>query len=504
MKSTKKVLSLLLVAVMVVGMLAGCSGKEKDPKELFVNALNKYHDAVEDNAVVKLLKDAATGGSVQAIVTEGEGETAQTMDVTAYLNETGDAASMVLNTAMNGKDINVQLLLDKNKVVVGSPIFTKQIGLDFTKAKENFPTSLFGTKGLNLLDLDEESEKELLKYFDELTEMMPQEKKNVDLYQLLLTTLTDNATFTADTKTPVTIDGKEVKNTTVTATITKNNIKSIANKLVTELELQEYVDSTLEQLNELAKYDVEDGEEPVVYKTLNDVINEEFKDKGDEDVVFTIKMVLDTKHDAIMVLELIGEETVKVEFGADPTNITKIVISYPTEELPVDSAEPITKIEKAIINIKKSSTHVEYELLNEEQNGLALVINKAHKEVTFTEIKEGKTQADNAYSFKYDLTADKLSVTFTDEEDGEVMSLTLVVTAKAESPVKFDNYLDLLTMSKDDLQQLLNDFCKFFEIEEEVNIDDLLGLGEPEVEIDGPGTSADDFPENADTSTDTE
>jgi hypothetical protein len=59
-------------------------------------------------------------------------------------------------------------------------------------------------------------------------------------------------------------------------------------------------------------------------------------------------------------------------------------------------------------------------------------------------------------------------------------------------------------MSKDDLQQLLNDFCKFFEIEEEVNIDDLLGLGEPEVEIDGPGTSADDFPENADTSTDTE
>jgi hypothetical protein len=254
----------------------------------------------------------------------------------------------------------------------------------------------------------------------------------------------------------------------------------------------------------LAKYDAEEGEEPVVYKTLNDVINEEFKDKGDEDVVFTIKMVLDTKHDAIMVLELIGEETVKVEFGADPTNITKIVISYPTEELPVDSTEPITKIEKAIINIKKSSTHVEYELLNEEQNGMALVINKAHKEVTFTEIKEGKPQADDAYSFKYDLTADKLSVTFTNEEDDEVMSVTLVVTAKDESPVKFDNYLDLLTMSKEDLQQLLNDFCKFFEIEEEVNIDDLLGLGEPEVEIDGPGTSADDIPTDTDTPADAE
>ena len=88
MKSTKKVLSLLLAVVMMVGMLAGCNAK-KDPAELFVNALNMYHDAVEENALVKLMNQAAEGGSVAVKMESGEGEDKTVVDMTTYLNAAG-------------------------------------------------------------------------------------------------------------------------------------------------------------------------------------------------------------------------------------------------------------------------------------------------------------------------------------------------------------------------------------------------------------------------------
>ncbi len=478
MKSTKKVLSLLLAVVMMVGMLAGCNAK-KDPAELFVNALNMYHDAVEENALVKLMNQAAEGGSVAVKMESGEGEDKTVIDMTTYLNAAGNAASLVLNIEAEGQKIDAQMTLNQKKVTLGTSLLKDAYGIDLEKAKENFPTSLFGTKGANMLELDEESEAELLAALDEFATAMKKEAKDVDLYDVLMNALKENATFAADTKTPVTIDGKEVKNTTVTATLTKNNVKSIVNKMIAELEAQELVDEFLTQYNEEAKAEAEwSGEEAVTYENMNAVVDAMFEGKGDEDVVLTMKMVLDAKHDAIMIFEVTAEETIKVELGADPKNVTKVVISYPTEEYPVDSTEPVTKVEKLTIDIKKGSTSEEYQILDEKGNGLTLVINKAHKEVTFTAVEEGKAQADEAYSFKYELTDNLFSFTMTDEGDEwtEPSTVTVTVTAKAESPVKHDNYKDLLTMTEEDFQKLMEELAPILED---------MGMGgsaEPDVE----------------------
>ncbi|MBQ8806268.1 MAG: hypothetical protein IJZ68_07285 [Bacteroidaceae bacterium] len=478
MKSTKKVLSLLLAVVMMVGMLAGCNAK-KDPAELFVNALNMYHDAVEENALVKLMNQAAEGGSVAVKMESGEGEDKTVVNMTTYLNAAGNAASLVLNIEAEGQKIDAQMTLNQKKVTLGTSLLKDAYGIDLEKAKENFPTSLFGTKGANMLELDEESEAELLAALDEFATAMKKEAKDVDLYDVLMNALKENATFAADTKTPVTIDGKEVKNTTVTATMTKNNVKSIVNKMIAELEAQELVDEFLTQYNEEAKAEAEwSGEEAVTYENMNAVIDAMFEDKGDEDVVLTMKMVLDAKHDAIMIFEVTAEETVKVELGADPKNVTKVVVSYPTEEYPVDSTEPVTKVEKLTIDIKKSSTSDEYKMLDEDGNGLTVVINKAHKEVTFAAVEENKTLSDDAYSFKYELTDKLFSFTMTDEGDewNEPSTITVTVNAKAESPVKHDNYKDLLTMTEEDFQKLMEELAPILED---------MGMGgteEPDVE----------------------
>ena len=66
MKTSKKILAVLLAVVMVIGVLSlsGCKAKQKEPQELFMNALQMYEDAIEKNEVVKLLTDACTAGSV--------------------------------------------------------------------------------------------------------------------------------------------------------------------------------------------------------------------------------------------------------------------------------------------------------------------------------------------------------------------------------------------------------------------------------------------------------
>lgn len=504
MKSTKKILALLLAAVMVVGMLAGCNSKEKDPKELFVNAFEKYHTAVKDNKVVKLLENSLAGGALNMKMESGEGDTKESMDLTMYMDKSGKAGSVAMNTNIEGKQVELKLLLNNKKVVLGSNALEKSYGVDLEKFKENLPNSLFGTKGENILDLTEESEQELFKMLDELNAQLKAETKQVDVYKVLMDTLTANGTFAADTKTPVTIDGKEVKNTTVTVTFTKDNMKSIVNKMVAELELQKVVDELIATMNEEAKWDAEMSETTAkTYENMNDVLDEVFEGKEGDDVVFTMKLVLDTKHDAIMVMELTAEKTVTIDFGADPTNITKVVITYPTEEMPVDSTKPITKMQKLTLNINKSATSEEYKLLDEHQDGLVLVINKAHREITFSEVIEGKPNADDAYTFKYELTDSKLALTFTDEGDeySDPSTVTITFTANVESPVKFDDYKDLLTLSKSDFEAMMNELLEFAGMEGNFNFDEMFGEDTPDmpdIEIDGPGTSKDDMPENTD------
>lgn len=495
MKSTKKVVSLLLAVIMVVGMLAGCSGKEKDPKELFVNAFDKYHNAVEENKVVKLLQESLAGGSVGVKMESGEGEDKQLVDATVYLNEAGKAGGLALNMDMEGYQFDVQLALDQKNVILGSSVFKEKYGIDLEKVKENLPKSLFGSQGENLFQLDEESEKELFEMLDELNAELKKEHKKVDAYQVLMNALTENGTFTADTKTPVKIDGKDVKNTTVTVTFTKDNMKSIVNKLVAELELQPVVDRMIETMNEEAAWDAEwEGTEPKVYENMNDVLDEAFEGKEGEDVVFTMKLVLDAKHDAIMIMELTAEETITVEFGADPANITQVVITYPTEEMPVDSTKPITKMEKLILKINKSATSTEYELLDENQNGLKLVINKAHQEITFAEMEEGKVNSDDAYSCKYSLTDTQLSLTMVDDGDeySDPSTITITLTANVESPIKFDNYIDLLTMNKKQFEDMVQDIYDFLGMEDEFEFDDIFGEKEPEYDTDLPMNTEDE------------
>jgi hypothetical protein len=462
MKSTKKIISLVLSVVLIVGMLTLTGCTKKEPDELFVNAFNMYHDAIKDNAVVKITENAMNGGSF-AIKTETEKDEVKTViDLTAYTNADENSSSLVFNLNAGETTANVQMSFDKEKITVGTNMIAQTYGIDLKTAKDNFQNSLFGTKGLNAFDLDEESEQEILDALDELAKSMQKESKDVDVYELFMEALRTNATFAADTKTPVKINGKEVKNTTVTATITKSNVKSIVNKLIADLEMQEFVDEMLQTMNENAKAEAEwTDEEAVTYENMNAVVDELFKDKNDDDIVLTIKLALDKKYDAIMVLEVTAKETVTIEFGADPQNITKVVITYPTEEMPIDSTETITKMQKLTLDIKKSSTSLEYKILDEDNDGLVIVVNKAHKEITFATVSKGNVDSDDAYSFKYELTDNMFSFTMEEEGDewNDPMTLTITVTAKADSPVHHDNYKDLLTLTEDEFVDLFKELA---------------------------------------------
>lgn len=487
MKTTTKILSTVLVAILLIStiVLTGCQ-KEEDPATLLIDAFEVYHDAVKNNAVLKVINDATSNGAIGLkVVQNTSDDSATTVDMTAYLDAAKSNVGLVLNAEAQGQKIDVKMLLTPQKLVAGTSLLKDAYGLDIEKAQENFPKSLFGTQGANMLNITAEQEQEVLKALKELADAMKQETKTVDLYQLFIDALRANATFTADSKEPINVQGAQVKGTTVTATLTKGNVKTLVNEIITKAELTEAIDQILEIVNTATTtkpytnpgtIGIVEGASQATFKSMNDVLDKMFEDKKDEDTVLTLKAALDNKHNAIMRLDFIADDgTFAIEFGEDPANITKVVLSYTAAESKETTDENLDlahddEPKKLTIDIKDDATSAKYTILDDEKTGLVVDIDKAHKKVTLTAMDKGEADTEGAYSFTYELTDKLFALTFTEDGDkaaSDVLAtvvpttLTLRFESGVTSPVKYDDYKDLLTMTEEDFQALMTELAPY-------------------------------------------
>ena len=169
MNRTKKIVSLMLAVIMCFGVftLTGCNNnntnKNLTPEERFAAVVDNYVKMAEENDFSKLLTQLPNGGSVAATITGTEEATsvAGKVDFKLYLNK--NQYSATIDADIDGTKINLSAGTDGKKVILATDLLDQAYGVDFATFAEKFPTSLFGTKGSNLLGLTEEDEAELLK-----------------------------------------------------------------------------------------------------------------------------------------------------------------------------------------------------------------------------------------------------------------------------------------------------------------------------------------------------
>jgi hypothetical protein len=448
MKTSKKILAVLLAVVMVIGVLSlsGCKAKQKEPQELFMNALQMYEDAIEKNEVVKLLTDACTAGSVSVNMKSYEDAVVGDInfDMTAYMDQAGNASSVVIKMTANESTYDAQLLLSDKKVVLASSLIKDAYGVDLESAVKNFPTSIFGTKGDNILDLTEEDEAEVLKVLQDAIDAMKDNANDIDLDKTMDDLFIKYAKFAADYDVESDVRGEKVKSNVVHATMTKTAVKSMVNELVDALEAKEVVDELLKSYNEMANVDGVLDEDAKVLHSLNDVVDEVFDKYQDGENVISIDMVLDTKYDAIMsMITSVGNNAVKVVVGKNPREIKQVDLAVTTDG----------ETENLTLTIEDGSTSTKYKMVDDEQTGVVITIDEARKKVTLESLHEGKIDEEETYSFDYNLADGVLSLAF-DVEDAE-MTMTITIKANDKSPVKHTEFKDFLTMSADELEELI-------------------------------------------------
>lgn len=468
MKTNKKIIAMVLAVIMVIGIasLSGCKAKQKEPQELFMNALQMYNDAIEKNEVMKLMSDASKQGSVSVnaqIQPDSElGDIG--IDLTTYMDQADNASSIVLNLKTGEDTYNAQLLLSDKKIVLASNLIKNAYGVDLESAVKNFPTSIFGTKGDNILNLTEEDEAEVLKVLQDAVDAMKNTPSDINLDKTIDDLFVKYAKFAADYDVESDVRGEKVKSNVVHATMTKTALKSMVNEMVDIMGAKEAVDELLKTYNEMANVDGISDEDAKELKSLNDVIDELFDKYQDAETVIAFDMVLDTKYDAIMSLTTtVGPDTIKMVVGKNPREIKQVDFS-----ITIDG-----ETTKLTLTIDEGSTSTKYKLVDEEQDGVVVTIDEARKKVTLEPLNEGKVEEEDAYSFGYNLGDGVLSLVF-DVEDAE-MTLTVTIKANDKSPVKHTDFKDFLTMSIEDMETLINELQPYI---------DALSPDEPEYDED--------------------
>lgn len=445
----KKILSIMLALVLCVSMVAlvGCQPKPepKTAEGLLRTALGHYEKILQDNKALSIINQSMDGGSIglnvktpevendSGITTVG-GTEATNINLTMYPDKTNNKFSLVFGVQQGELDMNAQLGVNGTQLVIGSSMLDEAYGIDLKTMKEKFPTSIFGTQGLNLLELTEEDEAELLNAIDEALNKSTT-INDVDVYKLFIDSLVKYGDLTLTEKTPALVYGETVESDLVTVTLTKGDLKAIAKDMVDAFGMQESLDELFKQYNEMA-------EEEQQFANLDAVIDELLKDYTNDAVVVDIKMNLDMKHSAIMYADVkIGANMyMMITVGANPAKAEKITIAMHTDE----------GSDTMVINIKDDAAEYKLEFVDEEgKNGGAIVVDRAHQTLALYSIEDG--QRTEEFKLKYELTDDKLDLIF----DYEGVDMTLTFKSKDTSPVKFDNYTDVLDMTMEEMEELV-------------------------------------------------
>ena len=322
---SKKILAVLLVFGMLVGMLTACKNSNEPAN---TNDPTSNPVSTPDSTVTPEPAKELTAKEVVEKACEDE---------EAFLKE---LMPLLCNTKVLGftTDALNGIALEVNED--GKLYFSVAGGaylLDVNEVKGKFQTSVFGTKGENILGLDDETEQKLLEIFDKFEEM--KEKKDVE----------QTAEQTEELKALI----EAVKKLTCEMTHEDNEykFKVEANKkqfreIVGEVsKLIEKASETLKSAEDVSLYESEDGfgvdvqesDNEYQEKSILESFDETFADKADTDTLATALMTVEEKDGKLyfkdasfeMVIKYNGEYALeKVEFTAEHTDGVKYVLKY--------------------------------------------------------------------------------------------------------------------------------------------------------------------------------
>ncbi len=465
MNRTKKVISLMLAVVMCLGVFAltGCSNNENKnltPEERFKAVVDNYNKKIEENDLTKLLTQLPNGGSLAVTIESQEPEMdipmntvsqGGTLNLKVYLNKNQTSAQIDFESGET--KLNLSAGIDGTKVILATDLLDTAYGVDLSQVKDKFPTSIFGTKGSNLLGLTEEDEKELL---DGIEEILSAYKKletpaNTETKSLIDMFLA-RATLTEDKDTPYVVDGESLSNVTLTAKLTKEGLIHLVEDVIAETKTAEDVKKLLDMYN---------SENGTNYQSVSEVLGEALSDFAADAAIVSVKLILNEEKNLPYAVDVkLGENSgILAVFGKDVENPSKINVTV---------NEDGTTSKFTVINEKAVDKHTLTITEDDSKEGVSIVISKFDKTLSLYHIEDGNLIEDDALTFGFELTAELM--TLTAEQDGAKISIT--IKAKDTSPIKFDDYKDILTLTEEELIELSEKLETIFPSEPEEDWED--------------------------------
>lgn len=416
----KKFIIPLIVSAMTACTLlfVGCTQKQKAPEELLAGAFDFYKDAIIQTDIAKTIQTALTDGVITVSGQEGD-ESA----------------------------VTTKYSLSEGVIVFANEELEHPLGVNLLTFKEDFPTSVFGVQGANILEIDEKQQNTLLSTFDDVLSYINKEQKAPDILDSIL----DYSTLSAEYNVEAIIDGSGIKADKLTMTMTKAQLFDLARKAIRSID--ESVQEPLVTLFEMLTWDEYDSLEQIVI----DMLDEEFKHVAKDDTAVSIQMLLDKKYNAALqvVIEIKNSKFV-ITAGTDPTNITEINLS-----ITVDG-----KTETAIFSIDKDSITDTYTFKYQDKDkhdvGLFFEIDKAH--CTFNIYAFEGSAKEVMQSYKYKLTTDSLTISYTEDD----ICFDVTFNTKAES---LGEYKNILFLSEDEARTIVEQLNPSLDYDDDFDFD---------------------------------
>ncbi|MBO5077864.1 MAG: hypothetical protein J5584_09750 [Clostridia bacterium] len=168
----------------------------------------------------------------------------------------------------------MDLFLKDNKLVFNMDGAEKAIGIDFGAFAENFPKSILGTKGDNMLNIDSKTEQSIIDIVEKLVK-----EKDVDYSEKITDFVKEHGTMNAEYSVKTKVGGEDKMVNKLTVSFNKTQVEAAGKAIVKEL--QDNPLMSLFGMMQLSEDDVDlgdeytDNDEILKYVLYTDVVTNE-------------------------------------------------------------------------------------------------------------------------------------------------------------------------------------------------------------------------------------
>lgn len=502
---TKSILALLLAMIMCVSMFAltSCGGdedkdktskddvsassessdaessedvKELTPAEKLMTALSAPGIDAGSDELLGIFDKVSSGFAVDMNLTVESTGSPEDMgvvapenlkfDLSTYFTKDGTFESAVVDVVMDEQKYNVELLINDTTIVLGGQLLGDKYGIDLEEIKDKFSTSIFGTKGQNIFGITEGEENELVSTIESLLEGMKTETEAGTITEEELETLiTNSITISEELDKTYTIDGESVDCTFINVCMTTAQLKALILEFVEKSGID--MEALLSDITTVAPTP---GTEDVSLEvpTIEDVIAEMFEGYADDDEIIVCKFILKPETNGLMGYELTvqgpeGEDPMVMilTLGKDPENINKITATIKEGEEVVDTL---------VADIKETEDSTVITIVDTEGDGLQISHDKKESTVTFVNLEDNEP-TDDKIVFHVEIKEDQFTLSTSVVDEYSKGSISVTFRANAKSPVTANDFIDILTMTEEQMQALITKLSEIMPTPDEPSLD---------------------------------